>query len=522
MAVSLRQKLHELPAVVGLDDAEWARHGDELLAASAAPADLPDILALLAPLAEPIGTAASPARERLSDDRFWSPMLEKLWLGFTAGDLGKHLDTAAVTLAAQIYRQLGSTSRARHHLLRLLAASGQRDALKAFTELVVSDPPGESNEVLLAFVPLFQHKTYPPDALFPQLLDALHDATLATVVLDLANYLARSRRVANHPAASRVDRLGILLGGVVGRLARLEESPQEFARSAAELNQIVSESTGLVVALVNALAIIGDARVTGKLHQTLELSHRRIRTEAASALARLGDERGTEVLVEMAAEPVVRLRALAALEEVEQLEKVPAEHRSHEARAAAELAVRLALPTYFGAPPNALELVDTCSQHWPGYEEAVDCYLFRYEYRAGERAFEGIGIAGPLVHAFRADLADLAPGDIYAAYAGWGTEHEEIRERSADELSADEQAAWRERRGQLIELGYDGPQLIKVGHFFGLTHFVASSRWHETPGVLVDDGHRAEWFPSSGAWRTVGPDEAYFIVKGRKLLRGQL
>jgi hypothetical protein len=385
--------------------------------------------------------------------------------------------------------------------------------------MMVTDPPGEANDVILSFVPLFQNKTYPPEALFPRLLDALHDATLATVVLDLANHLTRSGRVTGHPAATRIDRLSLLLGGVVARLAKLEERPDEFARSPAELNQIVSDSTGLIIALTNALALIGDPRVTGKLHQTLELSHRRIRTEAASALAALGDERGTEVLVGMAAEPVVRLRALATLDELGQLDKVPVQHRSAEARAEAELAVRLTLPTYFGAPPQSLELVDACRQPWPGYEEPVDCYLFRYEYRVGDRLIEGIGMAGPVVHAFRADLADLPPSEIYAAYAGWGAKHEEIQE--TDDLNDGEQAAWAARRQELIQMGYEAPQIVTVGRFFGQTHYVAASGRQGQPGILVDDGLNVEWFSSTGAARSVGPDEAYYIVKGHKLLRGR-
>jgi hypothetical protein len=520
MAAPFEKLLREVFVFARLSEAEWSSYCEHLAAAQVSAADLPPLLAQLATLPEAAKDETAPAGERLAADRFWAIALEKLWRGVTASDLADNLTAESVAAAAELYRRLGQASRARQHLLRLLAGSGQRIALAAFAELTVSDPPGDANDVLLAFVPLFQHKNYPPDALFPRLLDALHNATLATVVLDLANYLSRSGRVAKHPAAARVDRLGILLGGVVGRLARFEEHPEEFARSKDELNQIVSDSTGLVVALVNALAMIGDPRVTGKLHQALELSHRRIRTEAASALARLGDERGTEVLVDMASEPVVRLRALATLEDLEQLDKVSEEYRSPAARAEAELAVRLALPTYFTAPPRRLELVDARRMSWPGYEEPMDCYLFRYEYRFADRGFEGIGIAGPLTHAFRADLADLPPLDIYAAYAGWGTEHEEIREQLADEMSDDEQAAWQARRQELADLGYGDPRLIKIGHFFGHTHYVAASRWQDMPGVLVDDGGKVEWFSSTGASRSVGPDEAYFIVKGRKLLRG--
>lgn len=498
---------------------QWSVYCAAIAAARLEAADLPLLIERLSELAHHADVVANLPNQN-AGDRFWPLVLEKLWLGVPARELAITLDANAVDRIAQLYEDLSAENPARHQLLRLLAGSGQRKALETFARLVESDPPLESNDVLLAFVPLFQHKTYPPEALFPRLLDAMHGPMLATVVLDLANYLTTSGRVKKHPAASRVERLSGLLGAVVNRLARLEERPDEFARSPAELNQIVSDSTGLVVALTNALALIGDPRVAGKLHQTLGLSHRRVRTEAASALARLGDERGMEVLVDMAAEPVVRLRALATLEEIEQLDKVPEQYRTAEARAEAELAVRLALPTYFGGPPQRLEIVDTCRQHWPGYDDAVDCYLFHYEYRLSDRTLQGIGIAGPVVHAFRADLADLSPRDIYAAYAGWGTEHEEIREVPAEDLAAADTAAWELRRQQLIDLGYEPPLLVKAGIFFGQLHYVAMSRRQDKPGILVDDGINVEWFASTGAARALGPDEAYYIVKGRKLLRG--
>jgi HEAT repeat protein len=108
----------------------------------------------------------------------------------------------------------------------------------------------------------------------------------------------------------------------VGRLARLQENPRQFAASADALNKMVSDSAGLTVALINALALIGDASVTGKLHQALELEHRGIRVEAAEALAKLGDEAGVEMLVALSGDPVVRPRVAAALEELGHLDKI--------------------------------------------------------------------------------------------------------------------------------------------------------------------------------------------------------
>lgn len=517
MAAALKKLIENLPNLAESTDAEWSAACRLLDDAALEASELPSVVHTLLRVAESCG--ASGASERLSSDRLWWILLEKLWRATPAGALPKAVDEATIDGAMRIYRRLGPGSRARHHLLRLLATAGTRPALAAFAELVAGDPPRKSDEAMLAFVPLFQRLDYPPDALFPRLLDAQHDPAIVTAVLDLANYMTASGRTARHPAAARAARLVILLGGLVGRLARLEEHPAEFAASPADLNAIVSESTGLIVAIVNALGLIGEPAAAGKLHQALELGHRRVRTEAAFALARLGDEMGIEVLAKMTAEPVVRSCALAYLEELGKLDRAPEACRTAAARAEGDLAARLALPTYFGAPPLMLELVDASRRSWPGCPEPVDCYLFRYEYRSGERSLSGIGMAGPLVHAFQVDLADLPPDDIYAAYAGWGAEHPEISEVGADELSPAQQAAWEAARQRLIEQGYDSPRLVKLGRFFGEEHFVAAAQWQGRPGTVIVCGDQIEWHAHTGTPRSPGDTEIYNLFKGRRLLR---
>ena len=73
--------------------------------------------------------------------------------------------------------------------------------------------------------------------------------------------------------------------------------------------------------------------------------------------------------------------------------------------------------------------------YWPGFDEPVECFLFRFAYEVGDGEYTNIGIAGPLCHAFGADLADLPPDDIYAVFAGWQVEHEEIYELDASQLT---------------------------------------------------------------------------------------
>jgi len=481
------------------------------------------VLRDLSALARPARTGDDARDARMADERALADLVDALARGSDAsrGDRlrGALLSGASIDRIVSVYLKSGAHSRARHHLLRLLAASGERAALAAFAELFAAEPPCNSSEAALAFAPLFQHRALIAEALFPKLWECLEHPATAALVLDLANFLGRGGQVAVHPGAPRVGQLAALLGGLVNRLARLQEHPEEFGGTPAALRTIVGESMGLVVALCDALALIGDTSVTGKLHQALELTHRRVRTEAAFALARLGDDAGVDALARMAAEPSARSRALTYLEELGLADRASETDRSPAARAEGELAAWLAQPTRFGLPPSAIELIDERRQHWPGFAELVDCYLFRYEYAWRGRARSNIAIVGPALHAIAADLADLPPADIYAAYAGWGAEHEEIDETAAEVFTPEQLAAWRKLHLELAGKGYDDLRPIKCARFFGETHWVAAARRGDQPGVLVHDGTHAEWHPSGVGSRPLGPTEIYQIHKGRKLLR---
>lgn len=413
----------------------------------------------------------------------------------------------------------GEWNRSRRRLLAALAFDASPRALAAFADLVATDPPRQAQDADVAFAPLFRRRELSAATLFPRLLGALQFPATAALVLDLANHLTRTRRVARHPAADRAVQLIALLGNVVDRLRRLEERPAEFGSSAADLRQVVAEGMPLVVGLCDALGWIGDERAVGKLNQALQLGHRRLRTEAAAALARLGQDRGREALVELTAQPVARTRALVYLDELGLLDRVPENRRSPAARAEGEFAEWLSRPEQFGLAPQALSLVDQCRQRWPGYEEAVDCYLFDFEYHLPQGDLSGVGIAGPLLHCLAADLSDLPPADIYAAYAGWCAEHEEIKETAAADLPPEALERFQSLAAGLRDLGYVRVQLVKRGEFFGEELWVAAAVRSEVSGVLVLDGREVHWFPSAVSRRPLGPTEAYDIVKGRKLLR---
>jgi hypothetical protein len=285
----------------------------------------------------------------------------------------------------------------------------------------------------------------------------------------------------------------------------------------------VALQVALAVALCDALALIGDKTAIGKLNQALALRHRRLRTEAAAALSRLGDEDGAGELVKLAEEPVARLRVLAYAQELGLADRIDSRWQSPAARAEAQLAVWLAEPTQFGIPPQKLELFDERSMYWPGFPGPIDCFLFRYTYtvtvEGSERSLSNIGIAGPLAHAFLADLADLPPDDIYAAYAGWQAEHEEIREFDVDRLSKSERLEVERLARRLHDASFAAIEPLVMGYFFGDKALVARATREGVAGVAVADFREIAFFPERHSRRPLGTREAWCIYKGRKLLR---
>lgn len=421
---------------------------------------------------------------------------------------------------ARLYGRLQPSPRAAWGLIGWLAAARGPDDLALLAELLAASPPGEAPQLAAALGPLFRPEEYDPQPLFPRLLDALVHKHLAGPVLDLANYLTREGRLSTHPAAGRTKELISLLGALVQRLGTIEEKPDADSRTAQQVGSIVAESLPLAVSLCDALALAGDRDAVGKLYQAMELRHRRLRTEAAAALARLGEKAGADILVELAAEPVARLRVLAYAEELGFLDRIDAKYQTAAARAESQLALWLAQPSQFGIPPTSLELIDQREMFWPSYNDPVECFLFRFQYALGGGVYANIGIAGPLEHAFAADLADLPPDDIYAAFAGWQAEHEDLREQDVATLGDQQRVEVSRLERRLRDAGYDAITPRTLALFFGERVLIAEAERQGHPGIAIaTSGGETTFFPRGASSRPLGVVEAYSIFKGRRLLR---
>jgi hypothetical protein len=421
---------------------------------------------------------------------------------------------------AKLYNHLQSSPAAGWAIVGWLAASRGRAELALLADLLASAAPVDDPHLAVALGPLFQRTDYDATALFPRLLDALSHPQLAGAILDLANYLTRAERLDEHPAKPRSKELIALLGALVQRLMQVEEAPDAGGRTPRDVADIIAESLPLAVSLCDALALAGDTAASGKLHQAMELRHRRLRTEAAAALARLGDKKGADILVELAAEPVARLRVLAYAQELDLLDRIKDEYQTEAARAESQLALWLAQPAQFGIPPTSLELVDQREQYWPSFTDLVECFLFRFEYELGGGRYANIGIAGPLEHTFAADLADLPPDDIYAAFAGWQAQHDDIWEQEVSMLTEAQRVEVARLERRLHDHGMESIVPVTLASFFGERVLVASAIFDRHPGIaIVTSGGEITWLARSASSRPLRPADAYCIFKGRRLLR---
>ena len=426
--------------------------------------------------------------------------------------------TPPATIAA-IDAALPPATANRHLLLHLLSLARAGDHLVALAVLLSQRPPANWMYVGQVLSPLMQYHDWDPADFFPQALDALAHPSAAAPVLDLANYLTRNAVVDRHPAAERVGALIELLGGVTGRLGRFEQDPRYFGESVDQVQAVLSEAVALAVSLCDALGLIGDTAAVGKLNQAMQLLHRRVQTEAAGALARLGDEGGRRRLLELAGEPSARLRVLAYAEELGIVDAVDESYLSETARAEAEMALWLSQPQQMGVPPTAVEVIDSRRQFWPSFETPVDCYLVHFTYNFGDTQYTNVGMTGPVVHAFAADVADLPLTDIYAAFAGWHADHPDIFAIPATQWNAAQRRVAEPLIRHLQREGLEQIEPLLLGFLLDEQAVVVRAVRDGTEELAVTDGLENVELATAGRLRPLTAEDAWNIYKGRKILR---
>jgi hypothetical protein len=425
----------------------------------------------------------------------------------------------AVQVATQLFLKVRESRWSQNDgaLLQVAFASGHSTAIRMGVDLLLQAPPDSWSSSALSLSPLLQYDDWDIDIVFPRILESTNPSILASA-LDIANHLTSKGRVDAHPCRERYNELVQLLGSIVQRLGVLEEDPKRFGETAKEVQRILFDSVSLCVSLCHTLSQLGNDSCIGKLRQAADLKHRRIRTEAAYALAKLGSEQGFEMLVELASDPSTRSRALAYAEELDCLERIDERNKTILAHAEAQLAQWLAQIEQMGLPPTRMELLEQRTLPWPGYDGPQECFLFRFGYGLQDSEFSNVGIAGPTVKAFSQDLANVPIDDAFAMFAGWDIEHPEVYEQPAHQLATSVQ--------ELVQSWIDGPlshefetvELSFIGHFFGQDVLVAFGTKDLRKQPFAFDGDQLIVCPS------LKPNQetlslVYYLWRGRAFFR---
>ena len=366
----------------------------------------------------------------------------------------------------KLYSALRPDSSLRNCLLHWLGSDGSEQALGTWCDLITESPPSNPHALVQSFGPLFKNSELPHWFFDELATKGIAHPEIASAALDLMNFHTREKNIDGHPAIQRADQLTSLLGNVVQQMARVEEGNLPSDLTPQEISQRVSESVALTISLCDAVALMDHEPAIGKLHQALQLKHRRIRTEAAAALARLDIEEGRESLSKLAEEPIARLRVLAFAEELGILDSIPEEHQNEIAIAESKLASWLAEPAQMGLAPSEISMIDNRELYWPGFEHPVLCYLFRFRYGT-EPSFTNLGISGPMTHAFAVNIESLSIDDSYAAFAGWQAVHPDIFQLGMDKARALHGKTVQELTDRLHEKDFTDFQPEFVGSFFG-------------------------------------------------------
>lgn len=338
---------------------------------------------------------------------------------------------------AQLYAsyQGQGLNRCEGTLLQVLFSSGHTTAIKIGVDMLLTRPPLNWEDVSVALSPLMQSNLWKLEDVFPSLLQCSDPSVLAPS-LDVANHAFRKRSLTEHPAKSDFARLLALMGGLVQQLGVLEENPMKFGSSVDAIQKILFDSISLCVSLSHTFGLLGNPDAIGKLNQASQLSHRRIRTEAAFALAKLGDKKGEQQLLDLAADISSRQRVIVYAEELGIEDRIDEKWTTTAAIAESQLANWLAQNEQMGMVPARMELLDQRTLSWPGFERPQECFLFRYEYDLQDSIYSNVGFAGPMCHTFSQDLADISLDDTYAIFVGNDIDHPDAYELPPNSVDA--------------------------------------------------------------------------------------
>jgi hypothetical protein len=244
----------------------------------------------------------------------------------------------------------------------------------------------------------------------PELLEALREPLpsgfAAAAYLDFANTLAREGPL-DHPF----------------------DSAHGHAMLESWLRDPTIDSHSFAHSAAAALPFLSDPPRSRLLALALDHPATHVQLEAGWASAKLGSRAGIDYLARACLDPRTSAAAVAYLEELGELNAIPAKAKNPDFAAVAEMCRWLAHPMEYGRPPDEAELYDARTLKWPpAGDTPTPLWLVKYRYRAAEPDSQddiGVGLVGSITFAlFGETSADLPPEDIYSLHCCWELEIE--------------------------------------------------------------------------------------------------
>lgn len=184
------------------------------------------------------------------------------------------------------------------------------------------------------------------------------------------------------------------------------------------------ESDNAISAAV-AIPFLPEAPRSELLSLALEHSNWEVHLEAAWAMARVGNENGFKLMVELSKDVHKFIRVARYLHELGRYYLLPFETQSEDFQAMAEMSNWLQHPNELGRVPDELIQVDTRKIFWPPTNDTRRVWLFRFSCKPADGAepneYElGVGMVGSVTWAMlETSTASMKPEEVYALHCCW-------------------------------------------------------------------------------------------------------
>jgi hypothetical protein len=269
-------------------------------------------------------------------------------------------------------------------LLTLVASAGTRRGAEVLASLVERHGWPERRYARF-FIELHKNVDH-AEALFPTLLEVADGPTIELgdmVLLALRRGTLRPERIASTA----------MVRGLPARMADLVE--QVRANRGKRRSDEVANTEGELAMLLDLAAYAGAEEVVTILRRAADLEQKRPAAFAVASLVQRKEAVPDETIARLAADPAVRVTLYALLRAAGATERIPAEYRSRDAFAEADMVQWLSHAGELGCAPDAIELMTVFEAKRAGEDVVLYVWRFRGEPGVWKASVSGVYPARP-------------------------------------------------------------------------------------------------------------------------------